>query len=235
MRISKLDVRRAIKRMSEFVNDLQELEVLKKSLKALKAKAKQRKEIFQRIICYENKLREKWGCPVDAIVMSDEAARGKKSIPSVRPVTSIDRSPMKKLTVKRNNEIVKTHIEGECLYLTVDLSQTQQKLVKDFRTVLKQYQDTLINQNQGKQERQGETTEDIWDIYDLHMKEGVPLLEIARRLSGKDYLSGGKTPAYSAELWPPYKRVERAYKKAEQIIKTVSLHYPSRSNNSVDV
>jgi hypothetical protein len=61
----------------------------------------------------------------------------------------------------------------------------------------------------------------------------MPLLEIARRLSGNDYPSGERTPAYREELWSPYKRVERAYKKAKEIIQTVSLSFPMKS--SVDV
>lgn len=234
MQISELDRRRAIKRLPEFIKDYEAYKCKRFKLdKPDKYESEPRKSDLNRLIFHENELKKKWGCPVDAIINSDEMAKRKKKPPSVRPVTSIDQPPMKKFQIGKGNKIIKTKIEGECLYLKIDLSQTEQKLVDDFGAVIKPYQDALKNQSRSKRERQRETTEDIWDIYDLHMKEGVSLLEIARRLSGNDYPTGERTPAYSDTLWSPYKRVERAYKKAKEIIQTVSLSFPMKY--SVDV
>jgi len=73
-----------------------------------------------------------------------------------------------------------------------------------------------------------------WDIYDL-IQGGLNLLEIARSFHGKDYPRGKRTPAYSEELWPPYKRVKRAYDRALEMIKAVKPLYPVPIKLLVDV
>jgi hypothetical protein len=233
MRVSELDRRRAIKRLPEFIKDYDEYEQLKKTIDPIKDESGPKGSVFNGIIFREDKLKKKWGCPVDAINMADKMSKRKKKPSSVRQVTSIDQPPIIKFQIGKDKDIIREQIEGECLYLKVDLSKTMDTLVHDFKALVKSYQDIIKQSAKSKQERQGTTSEDIWEIYDLHTKNGMPLLEIARRLSGNDYPSGERTPAYREELWSPYKRVERAYKKAKEIIQTVSLSFPMKS--SVDV
>jgi hypothetical protein len=68
---------------------------------------------------------------------------------------------------------------------------------------------------------------DLWKIYDFHVKDGLSLLQIARRLSGEELPRGERTPAYTPELWPPYKRVETAYKRAVTMIGAASIEVES--------
>jgi hypothetical protein len=116
--------------------------------------------------------------------------------------------------------------------LSIDLNKSDEELKKCFMEIVKNAKETMY---QGQVVKpgvfEGRTTKkpayDPWEIYDLHKKKGLSLLEIVHRLSGKEPPRGERTPAYDPELWPPYKRIERAYNQALKMIQAESTKVKS--------
>lgn len=100
--------------------------------------------------------------------------------------------------------------------LSIDMTKSKGELLSAFTEKLEGWK-KYIPKEAGKRK----TEYDPWDVYDQH-KSGLSFSEIARRLSGKDYPRGKKSPAYSEEFWPPYKRVKKAYEQAVKMIQTVN-------------
>jgi hypothetical protein len=99
--------------------------------------------------------------------------------------------------------------------LKIDMARSEGELLNAFSEKIKAWK-KYVPKEVGKRK----TIYDPWDVYDQH-KSGLSFSEIARRLSGKDYPRGQKSPAYNEELWPPYKRVKRAYDQAVKMIQTI--------------
>lgn len=102
------------------------------------------------------------------------------------------------------------------LDLRVDLTEDEETLKKAFTDILERHKPHT------RSTRLRGTTYDKWQIWDLHHLSNLSFLEIARQKSGKNYKRGQeKNPAYNPELWPPYKRVQKAYGQAVKIIAIV--------------
>lgn len=120
---------------------------------------------------------------------------------------------------------------GKCVFvrLKIDLTRSQKELLKAFSEKIKSW-----TKNISKETKPRKPKEDPWEIWDLY-KKTRSLLAIARQKSGKRYLRGKKTPVYNEELWPPYKRVKRAYDQAKEMIQAAKPLYPFPIKTSVDV
>lgn len=114
--------------------------------------------------------------------------------------------------------LINPHTRFVTMRFKVDMARSETELLNAFSEKIKAWK-----QHIPKQVRKRKTIYDPWDIYD-QKKSGLSFLEIARRLSGKDYPRGKRGPTYSEELWPPYKRVQRAYSQAAKMIQTVKPH-----------
>ncbi|MGA3279900.1 MAG: hypothetical protein ABSD50_02820 [Smithella sp.] len=105
--------------------------------------------------------------------------------------------------------------EYKFVRLQINLTRSNKELLDAFGKIIKTWGGKFP-----KDRMQRKTIYDKWFIYDKH-KSGIPLLKIALELNKKTYPRDERSPAYNEELWPPYKRVHRAYKIAEKIIKSV--------------
>lgn len=114
--------------------------------------------------------------------------------------------------------LINPHTRCVITRLKVDMDRSEIELLNAFSDKIKAWKKHIP-----KDERKRKTICDPWDIYD-QKTSGLSFLEIARRLSGKDYPRGKGVPAYNEELWPLYKRVERAYEQAVKIIQTIKPH-----------
>jgi len=202
MKISDLDKRRAILRLPEFEKDYE-------SLKALKTRTR----IYQR----EFKLERKWGYPIDKIVNSDEV----EQVPSVRPVVSIDKSPLFIVT-KSDGEKEYESLAGDNLYLKVDLNQTIEKLEGDFKSIIRKYK-ALMKSDSNERESQillGPSYNTIWNIYDMRHKQNKKYAQITREVFNVKGSLGSRD--LNSELPQSYyNQVRYAHEKAENIIKSV--------------
>jgi hypothetical protein len=110
------------------------------------------------------------------------------------------------------------HSEGRYAYFRIDLWANSRQLEKEFQKHIASLKKYSRASGEKKNRR---TTYNPWKVWSLHHRDGLSLLEIARRFTGKDYTVGEKTPAYNEELWPPYKRVKAAHDQAEEMIQNV--------------
>ena len=111
--------------------------------------------------------------------------------------------------------LINPHTRVVTMRLKIDMARSEVELLNAFSEKIKAWNKIIP-----KEMRKRKTEYDPWDIYDEN-ESGLSLLEIARRLSGKDYPRGKRSPSYNEELWPPYKRVTRAYNQAVKMIQTV--------------
>lgn len=99
--------------------------------------------------------------------------------------------------------------------LRIDLSQNRMELVEAFDKMIKAWK-------QEHEKTLRKTEYDPWEIYDMvHNDRPLNLLQIARKLYGKKLPRKKRRPADNKKLWPPYKRVKRAYDQAVKMIKAV--------------
>jgi hypothetical protein len=113
--------------------------------------------------------------------------------------------------------------------LKIDTRKTEKELLKAFGDRIKLWKKPKIQKEKGRIRKTGY---DPWEVYDLHQcGSGLSLLKIARKLHGKNFPPGMRTPAYNSDLWPPYKKVQNAYNKANNMIQAVLEKY-SPSNIS---
>jgi hypothetical protein len=121
--------------------------------------------------------------------------------------------------------------KGPLLYLPlqIDLSRSAKDLMAEFSRLVTLVKEKCCGGTGGRQytekamkvERSRQTVYNKWGIWDEVEQTGSPLLKIARKLSGEDPPRGKRTPAYKPDLWPPYKRVYNAYRKANKLIEAV--------------
>ena len=109
--------------------------------------------------------------------------------------------------------LINPHTRFVTTRLKIDIDRSERELLNAFAEKIKAWKKHIP-----KDERKRKTIYNPWDIYD-QKTSGLSFLEIARRLSGKDYPCGTGAPSYNEELWPLYKRVERAYKQAVKLFK----------------
>lgn len=111
--------------------------------------------------------------------------------------------------------LINPHTRFVTVRLKVDMAKSEKELLKAFSAKIKTWKKHIP-----KEKRKRKTECDPWDIYD-QIQSGLSFSEIARRLSGKDYPRGKRSPSHNEELWAPYKRVQKAYKQATEMIRTV--------------
>jgi len=111
--------------------------------------------------------------------------------------------------------LINPHTRFVTMRLKIDMARSEGELLNAFSEKIKAWNKIIP-----KEMRKRKTEYDPWDIYDEN-ESGLSLLEIARRRSGKDYPRGKRSPSYNEELWPPYKRVTRAYNKAVKMIQAI--------------
>jgi len=102
--------------------------------------------------------------------------------------------------------------ERRYLHLKVDLEEPLPILEKDFKETVKEWRKHLASCN-GWKERRGKTTVDPWEVYDLIEYHRKSITSIAKERTGIN-----KNPAYNARVASVCRQVERAYKKAKEMI-----------------
>lgn len=208
MRLSDLDRIKAISRCPEYIKDF----------KIFLRKYGQ-SEYSDDIIETEIGIRRKWKLKNRLIEPYFDSALSESEIDET-VISSNKREPIVELTEWPPNVLYIMYAPQMEKYkyfrCKVDLNQTDAVLLKAFQKKIKEWR-------QGSpKERNKKTTHDPWYIYDLHVKGGISLLEIARKLDGKEYPRGMKSPVYNEDLKIPYMRVTRSFQKAKKMIQEVS-------------
>ena len=152
----------------------------------------------------------------------------KESLKLVKQDSSMSSS--KKAKIKKDGTDL-CYQGGKHLCMIVDLTKTKTELLREFEGYVKYYQKILPKSHS----RNKESTKNIWDIYDMHHKDGLNFSRIAEILSGikktersqiaKELL--GKT-SYKSIFMAYYRQVERAYKKAKRMIEQVGKEAQER-------
>ncbi len=102
------------------------------------------------------------------------------------------------------------------VHLEINLTKSETELIRSFRSMIKSWKKNMPNDMAPRKSKY-----DPWKIYDLH-QSNRSLNQIARDLCGDNSPRGERSPAYNDKLWPPYKAVERAYKKAVKMLESVT-------------
>jgi hypothetical protein len=208
LRISRADRLMAIKRLPEFKRDYEEFLKIKKTGKSdLIAKK-----------AYE--LEEKYGDHIEAIENAEKiyyeiTKKGKDPSFCIRVVHTIEKDPIREFTFRDEGKVTKRWIEGERLYLEVDIKNaTKEELIKDFKRIIDRYDDFLPELRKSKKR---ESKLDHWEVWDRYSQEGRNLLNVTRRIFN---VNGNPNFDFDENL---YKQVKDAYKRAKNIINSVKL------------
>ncbi|HPB38895.1 MAG TPA: hypothetical protein PK125_12145 [Syntrophorhabdus sp.] len=102
------------------------------------------------------------------------------------------------------------------VHLEINLTKSEADLIRSFKSMIKSWKKNIPDDIAPRKSKY-----DPWKIYDLH-QSNRSLNQIARDLCGDNSPRGERSPAYNDRLWPPYKAVERAYKKAVKMIQSVT-------------
>ena len=112
--------------------------------------------------------------------------------------------------------------------LSIDLNKSDKELKECFIKIVNHakkdmFRDKALNPDvsEGRTARK-KREYDPWEIYDLHEKEGVPLLEITHRMTGERGVGKENNPAYNEKLDALNKRIVRAYRQAVRMIQVIS-------------
>ena len=196
MRLKRYDKLMAIKNHHEFIQDHKKY----KSLKRESIKSKRRME-----------LERKWGEEIEVIEKPEKSKKIRSNC--VKVVYTIEQKPIRDSALTRDNRIIERYIDGKRLYLEVDINETKENLKKEFINTITQYKKILPKNNY----RNKDSTIDPWEIWsEVHNKK-KKLLEIARERSGR-----GGNPNNDNILRSEYEQVRRVYKKAEEMIESIS-------------
>ena len=106
---------------------------------------------------------------------------------------------------------------GKFLFLMIDLEQNEKTIIKELKSIITTYKENMPT----NKSRQRDTLIDPWKVYDMRHIYGMNFQQIAKRLSGINKTGKDGNPSYNKRLMSWYKTVERAYKKADRIIKQV--------------
>lgn len=123
--------------------------------------------------------------------------------------TSFYKDPPSVSEVKKINAIPDPFKSG-ILFLQVDITQNQTKLVTEFKKLISVY----LGKTPAKKNKRFHC--DIFMVYDQKHREGLNFNQIARNASG---ISGH--PSYNPELDKWLHRIKNAYKKAKEKINQV--------------
>jgi hypothetical protein len=105
--------------------------------------------------------------------------------------------------------------ERRYLHLKVDLEESLPTLKKFFVDLVEEWK-KYGNLTDEKDKRQGTTSVDHWDVYDLHVFGRKSLLRIAKDRRGRN-----NNPGADEYVEGEYKQVQRAFKKAKNIMENL--------------
>lgn len=204
-RISRADRLMAIKRLPEFKKDYQDyLKIRKKGDQTL---------IIEKIV----ELYKKWGEEIPSIENAENiyynvTKKGENPSFCIKVVYSIEKNPVREYALGNGEKITKRWIEGDRLYLEVDMRNANRgELIKDFKRIIDEYDDILPGV---RGTRKRKTKVDHWEVWNTYQKN-KNLQNVTRKIfdvKGKLYKDFGEGL---------YKQVVRAYNRAENIIKSV--------------
>lgn len=101
---------------------------------------------------------------------------------------------------------------GRYLQVAIDFTMPKGQIKAEFNDLVDIYYRGILGR--GKSDtRDTPLTMDIWEVYDLHIKDGMKYIEIARKKSGKKGTAASDPTLKSLE-----KQAKRAYEKADSII-----------------
>ena len=116
----------------------------------------------------------------------------------------------------RNYRPTYSYEGGKFLFLIIDLEQNE-KIIEELKSIIKHYKKNMPT----NKSRQRDTLINPWKVYDMHYIYGMNFQQITKQLSGINKTGKDGTPSYNKKLMAWYKAIERAYKKADRIIKQV--------------
>lgn len=180
----------------------------KKWAELYRARSLESREVLEKIY-------KKWGVE-PFIVENIDNCKNLPEKPGVEVLKSDSEefSAIRRVTKDRNGDDLRVaRWEGGYLYLRVNINEKKEKLIGEFRDVIRLNQ--LRVDKSSKREKN--TKINPWIVYDMHKKDGLNFSEIAQKLSG---IKGA--PTYNPELMAYYKAVKRAYDKALEMIKEVA-------------
>lgn len=218
MKISRVDRLLAIKRHPEFIKDREQYERIKQTGNT------------DHICGMEYYIEHKWGEPLARIEYAEEHRRlkreGKSPLSSISVVTHIEEEPIVSFKSWEGESVKRRWNTGSHLYLKVDLNFSRETLKKDFLKIVDSYQSRSRDLS-----REGKTTIDPFEVYDLHIYHKKNFLQITKERMGitestianerKKNPKYRPSPAYDVEVRNIYKQVKRAYIKANKIIEMV--------------
>jgi len=204
-RIMRYDRLQAIQRTPEFIAEYREY----KELIKLKDSAPEelRSQAGDRAAQKGIELELKWGAHPTEIMHANKFKGRPKCVEVVETISTFEKPIYK---VGTNNVEA---LSGDRLYLKVNIRDTKENLLENFKRIIYEYKE-LLSEEPSKKNRG--TRFDPWKIYDMYKKE-PNFSRIAKKLSGIN-----ENPSYNSVVKKYYKAVKNAYKQACQMIELVS-------------
>lgn len=104
--------------------------------------------------------------------------------------------------------------DGRYLTIEINLTKTFDEIEKEVRDTIRRFRKT-IKKTHGRKTETRALKQTIWEIYDMHVRDGLSFSEIAKKISGRN---GNDDDTLNACK----KAVEYAYKKACKIVTATS-------------
>jgi len=144
-------------------------------------------------------------------------SKPKNTYTNVFSNASYNNYPAKPLPFKQDSENTYWLRDKRYLKIEVDLTFSPKKIKDDVEAIVKYWRPNIqIDEGRNKS-----TVYDPWEIYDMVNAEGGKLIEVARKRYGEIARGESKHPSHNAKLMACYKQVQRAYRKALQMIDQV--------------
>lgn len=231
MKISISDRREALSRNPAYLMDLKKWEYAAEQIRAAQLRSQipgiELTTATKTFLELDKEIRERWSIlhfadPVyDQAIYTDEVAvtpiglsSGRDGKMSFNKMAEGDDPLEFRIAYQKDekgvNEFKNVHEKGRHIYLRIDLTKTDDEIEKRVKTVVGAYKKLL------PKKRNKEGSMDHWEIYNKVHKEGLSLSQIAQQEHK------GEASFDDAGYKAFYACVERAYKKAQQIIKQVN-------------
>lgn len=222
--VGRLDKFYAIWRHPEFIEDYKQYKKGERNfnqyIKEGKTETRKFKSLTKSQFGLGIKFYSKWGEDIWQIETVENFRKGGNlrvnpvNLNSVKIVTSIEKPPIRDFIaedaefteIRSSKEEEIRWQKGEYLYLQVDLDETKENLIENFKGI--------IDRLQRRQGREGKTTENPWEVYD-----GVKAAK-----GFKNYWKQKHGPYFKweGETQSRYMQAYRAYYKALQMINAVT-------------
>lgn len=115
---------------------------------------------------------------------------------------------------KSDPYFISKYRDGKHIIIAVDMTKKNKDIMGDFGQTLKRIRESYKIPKDKTRDK--DTVQDIWKIYDYHIKDKMNFVQIARKISG---IKGN--PTYNPKLDAYRKQVNNAYKKAVDIIRRI--------------